>query len=240
MMQVEQIAERLINWLQNYVRQAGAQGVVFGLSGGLDSAVVAGLAVRAYGENALGIIMPCYSDPSDAAHAELCAATLGLPIITVNLEQPFDAFRQALPVSETASSLAVANIKPRLRMITLNYHAAERNYLVLGGANRSELVTGYFTKHGDSGVDLMPIGALVKRQVRELAAYLGVPEVIITKAPSAGLWPGQTDEAEMGITYDQLDDYILTGEADADVQQIVDRLHTRSEHKRNLPPLGQV
>ncbi len=227
----------LVNWLQDYAREAGSRGVVFGLSGGLDSAVVAGLAVRAFGAEALGIIMPCYSDPTDAQHAELCAAALGLSTITVDLNKSFDALCQAFAVTDDSHHLAVANLKPRLRMITLNYYAAERHALVLGGTNRSELVTGYFTKHGDTGVDLMPIADLVKRQVRELAVYLGVPQVIIDKAPSAGLWPDQTDEAEMGISYDQLDDYILTGIADPEVKQIIDRMQKRSEHKRRLPPI---
>ncbi len=236
-MNTPQIAAQLVSWLKDYVYGAGSRGVVFGLSGGLDSAVVAGLAVRAFGDDALGIIMPCYSDPTDAEHAELCAQTLGLPVITVDLNQPFDALCQVLSVTADSPPLAVANLKPRLRMLTLNYYAAERRALVLGGTNRSEWVTGYFTKHGDTGVDLMPIAGLVKSQVRELAAYLGVPQVIIDKAPSAGLWPGQTDEEEMGITYDQLDEYILTGKADANVKEIADRLQQRSEHKRRLPPI---
>lgn len=231
-----QIVAQLVTWLQNYACEAGCRGVVLGLSGGIDSAVVAGLAVRAFGDEALGIIMPCYSDPTDAEHAQLCADELGLAVTTVDLNVPFDALCQALPVTEAAPRLAVANLKPRLRMVTLNYYAAERKALVLGGTNRSELITGYFTKHGDTGVDLMPIAGLVKRQVRELAAYLGVPKVIIDKAPSAGLWLGQTDEQEMGITYDQLDDYILTGNADASVRQTVDRLESHSEHKRRSPP----
>lgn len=230
-----QIVAQIVDWLQDYARGAASRGVVFGLSGGLDSAVVAGLAVRAFGKDALGIIMPCYSDPTDAEHAELCAQALGLSVITVDLDKPFAVLCQTLSATDATPQLALANIKPRLRMLTLNYYAAARHALVLGGTNRSEWVTGYFTKHGDTGVDLMPIAALVKRQVRELAVYLGVPQVIIDKAPSAGLWTGQTDEAEMGFAYDQLDDYILTGRADADVRQIVDRMQQHSEHKRRLP-----
>lgn len=239
-MKSAQTVEQVVDWLQDYARSAGSNGVVFGLSGGLDSAVVAGLAVRAFGEEALGIIMPCYSDPGDAEHAELCAQALGLSVITVDLDKPFDVLCQALSVTDATPQLAVANIKPRLRMLTLNYYAAERHALVLGGTNRSEWITGYFTKHGDTGVDLMPIAALVKRQVRELAVYLGVPQVIIDKAPSAGLWPGQTDEAEMGFTYNQLDDYILTGTVDANIKQTVDRMQERSEHKRRLPLIYEL
>lgn len=239
-MNKQQVVDQIVAWLHDYVRKAGSRGVVFGLSGGIDSAVVAGLAVRAFRDEALGIIMPCYSDPTDAEHAQLCAKALGLSVITVDLNRPFDALCQALPVTDEAPRLAVANLKPRLRMVTLNYYAAERNALVLGGTNLSEWITGYFTKHGDTGVDLMPIAGLVKRQVRELAAYLGVPKVIIDKAPSAGLWLGQTDEQEMGMTYEQLDDYILTGNADPSVRQTVERLESRSEHKRRSPPKPEL
>lgn len=234
------VVDQLVAWLQEYAAAAGSRGVVFGLSGGLDSAVVAGLAVRAFAGEALGIIMPCYSDPTDAEHAQLCAAALGLEVTTVDLGPTFDTLSQALAVTEASPRLAVANLKPRLRMVTLNYYAASRGALVLGGTNLSELRTGYFTKHGDTGVDLMPIAGLVKWQVAKLAAYLGVPQIIIDKAPSAGLWTGQTDEDEMGISYDQLDTYLLTGNATDEVRQIVDRLESRSEHKRRLPPIPDL
>ena len=166
----------------------------------------------------------------------MCQA-LGLPVVTVELDQTFAALCQALSVSATEPSLAVANLKPRLRMTVLNYYAAARQALVLGGTNRSEWVIGYFTKHGDTGVDLMPIAGLVKWQVRELAEYLGVPRVVIEKAPSAGLWEGQTDEQEMGMGYDELDAYILTGQAQPAVKDAVERMHERSHHKRRLPPM---
>ena len=237
MMESARVVDQLVVWLRDYVQSANCRGVVFGLSGGIDSAVVAGLAVRAFGDNALGVIMPCYSDPEDAEHAQLCAQALGLSVVTVDLDETFDTMCEALPVADGAPRLAVANLKPRLRMTVLNYYAAARNALVLGGTNRSEWIIGYFTKHGDTGVDLMPIAGLVKQQVRELALYLGVPQVIIDKAPSAGLWAGQTDEQEMGISYEQLDRYILQGEAEPHVRQLVDRLHRQSEHKRRLPPM---
>src|SRR5690606_5628013 len=107
--------------------------------------------------------------------------------------------------------MAVANLKPRLRMTTVYYVANTRNYLVAGTGNRSELTIGYFTKYGDGGVDLLPIGRLLKAEVRELARELGIPERIITKAPSAGLWAGQTDEGEMGFTYAELERYLSEG-----------------------------
>ncbi|MGI6358208.1 MAG: NAD(+) synthase [Bacillota bacterium] len=234
-MDTQSVARQLTDWLKQQVEAANCRGVVFGLSGGVDSAVVAALAQRAFGKEALGVIMPCHSDPQDAIDGELCARALHLEHMTVDLSDTFDQLCRTLGVSGDVSRLAVANLKPRLRMTTLYYYAALRRALVLGGSNRSELTIGYFTKHGDAGVDLMPLAGLVKHQVWELAAYLGVPQSIIDKRPSAGLWAGQYDEQEMGITYRQLDEYILTGNATKEVRSAVDRLHFGSEHKRRMP-----
>ena len=134
--------------------------------------------------------------------------------------------------------LATANLKPRLRMTTLYAFANELDYRVLGTGNRSELAVGYFTKYGDGGADFLPLGDLVKGEVRDLARYLGVPERIITKPPSAGLWADQTDEAEMGLTYEELDAYLLTSEASPAVKAKVDAMHAASEHKRALPRIA--
>jgi len=136
--------------------------------------------------------------------------------------------------------LALANIKPRLRMTALYYVANRFNYLVAGTENRSELTVGYFTKYGDGGADILPIANLVKSQVYELARFLGVPEKILRRTPSAGLWAGQIDEAEMGLTYEQLDRYILTGEAPRHVKERIEHLHRISEHKRQRPPIADV
>ncbi len=234
-MDVHSVARQLTDWLKQQVAAAGCQGVIYGLSGGIDSAVVGALAQRAFGKQAWGVIMPCHSDPQDAIDGVLCAEALDLEYFTVDLSDTFDQLCHALGVTEDTSHLVLANLKPRLRMTTLYYYAAMRKLLVLGTSNRSELTIGYFTKHGDAGVDLMPIAGLVKHQVWELAASLGIPQSIIDKKPSAGLWAGQYDEQEMGISYSQLDQYILTGSASKEVQAVVDRLHRGSEHKRRLP-----
>nr|MCU0256832.1 NAD(+) synthase [Vicinamibacterales bacterium] len=141
-----------------------------------------------------------------------------------------------------SARLAQANLKPRLRMTTLYYVANRLNYLVAGTGNRTEIAIGYYTKYGDGGVDLLPLGALVKSEVRALARELGVPAPIIEKPPSAGLWIGQTDEGEMGFTYAELEDYLLRGPdavAPATVMKI-ERLVRASEHKRHLPPVFEA
>ena len=133
--------------------------------------------------------------------------------------------------------LAQSNLKARLRMVTLYYHANRIKYMVVGSGNRSELSIGYFTKWGDGGVDIMPIGNLVKKQVVELAQHLGIPKEIIDKPPSAGLWQGQTDEGEMGLTYQDLDSYLTTGRADAKVKSKIEAIIAINRHKRTLPPV---
>jgi NAD+ synthase len=132
--------------------------------------------------------------------------------------------------------LAEANLKPRLRMATLYYFANRLHYLVVGSGNKCELGIGYFSKYGDGGVDILPLGNMVKRQVREMACHLGIPEEVIDKPPSAGLWEGQTDEQEMGLTYDQLDTYFTSGKAPEDVRRRIEEKITRNAHKLVMPP----
>jgi NAD+ synthase len=235
------LADDIAGWIRVQVHGAGLSGIVVGLSGGIDSAVVSGLCARALGApNVLGLIMPIHSNPLDGQHAEAAARAWGIEHRVVDLAPTFDALLQALP---PGSDMAVANIKPRLRMITLYHHANTLGRMVVGTGNRSELLVGYYTKYGDGGVDLLPLAGVYKRQVREIAREIGVPEPIISKPPSAGLWQGQTDEGEMGITYEQLDatlEAITSGQADrADpvIRERVERLMRTSEHKRQLPPI---
>ncbi|MCK4257609.1 MAG: NAD+ synthase [Halanaerobiales bacterium] len=237
----QKLTEKLVEWIRNQVLNANAKGTIVGLSGGIDSAVTAVLCKKAFPENMLGIIMPCYSNPQDAEDAKLLAEAYDIPFQVVNLEKPFDALKETFGNIDQLpqDSLTIANIKPRLRMTTLYYFASLHNSLVVGTDNRSELKIGYFTKYGDGGIDITPLGNLVKMQVRELARHLDIPEKIITKAPSAGLWDNQTDEKEMGVTYEELDHYILTGEAEPGVKEIVDRLHARSLHKLQIPPIPE-
>jgi NAD+ synthase len=239
-MNTQAVAEHLVQWIAQQVAAAGVKGIAVGLSGGIDSAVVAALAQKACGQNVIGIIMPCHSDSGDAEDARIVADELGLATRTVDLSSTYDSLLEAMGVVPQGRTLALANIKPRLRMTTLYYHAQSMGYLVAGTGNRSELTIGYFTKHGDGGCDILPIGGLVKQQVWDLARVLGIPAKIIDKAPSAGLWPDQTDEKEMGLSYCELDQYILTGKGTEAVQQRVEKLKAGAAHKRRLPPIPEV
>jgi NAD+ synthase len=238
---VEKLAAHLTGWIRDTVTASGGTGTVFGISGGLDSAVVATLCKRAFPNHSLGLVMPCRSDPDDARDAHLVARHVGLASATVDLSGIFDLLRARL--SETLTDLAEddlakANIKPRLRMTTLYAFANHLGYRVIGCGNRSELAVGYFTKYGDGGADLLPLGNLTKTRVRELAEHLEVPRRIIQKAPSAGLWPGQTDEGEMGLTYAELDAY-LSG-ASTTGRERIEALAAASAHKRSLPPIAPL
>ncbi len=224
----------IIKWLKDKVEEAGCKGLAFGLSGGIDSAVVAALAKKAFPNDSLGVIMPCHSQSKDEEHAKLVAESLDLKVKKVDLSDTFDTLLGSIG-DDDLHHMAVSNVKPRLRMTTLYYYAQKNKYLVVGTGNKSEFTLGYFTKHGDSGVDIFPISDFVKSEVRELAKYLEIPEIVITKPPSAGLWEGQTDEEEMGMTYEDLDNYIMTGEAPEDVKEKIERLNKLSAHKRRLP-----
>ncbi|MFA7294877.1 MAG: NAD+ synthase [Candidatus Omnitrophota bacterium] len=227
---------KIILWLRQQIKNSGAKGIILGLSGGIDSAVVAALAKEAVGkENLLVLFMPCNSNPRDLADAKLVAHKLKLKSKLVNLSAVYNNFLKVLP---GAVSLARGNLKPRLRMSTLYYFANKLNYLVCGTGNKSELLVGYFTKYGDGGVDILPIADLFKRQVRKLAQELKIPQGIIVKPPTAGLWQGQTDEGEMGITYNELDDILdkfcnKKKQASASAKVIkIKKMYKSSEHKR--------
>ncbi|HSJ58132.1 MAG TPA: NAD+ synthase [Anaerolineae bacterium] len=241
MVQAEQLATDIAQWLRDYVDRAGASGYVLGLSGGIDSAVAAALCQRAVGDQVLGVLMPVRSLAEDAEMAHLVAAALDLETVTVDLGPAFDALVAALPFEP--GDMAEANIKPRLRMTTLYALGQTRGYLVVGTGNKSERMVGYFTKYGDGGVDVAPLGDLYKHEVRALARVLGVPTPVIERPPSAGLWQGQTDEGELGMTYDDLDHAlhaIETGDTSDVDPQLLTRIEARivtTEHKRTLPPM---
>ena len=250
-------AERIAAWMRRQLTGASARGFVVGVSGGVDSAVVARLAQLAAPGNVIGALLPCHSDPADERDAASVAAHLSLTTVRIDLSGGYDAevracqaalatlpepMRATPPADPLRARVPLANIKPRLRMSALYFLANTLNYLVAGGGNRSELSIGYFTKYGDGGADLLPIGHLVKSEVRALARELNVPSAIIERTPSAGLWLGQTDEAELGFTYADLERYLDEGPQGVSpaLAMRIERLIRASEHKRALPPVPDV
>lgn len=242
--------------MKHQVITAGSRGIAVGLSGGIDSAVVIGLAAMAVPGRVVGVMMPCHSDPLDEEHAQLAAGHFSVPAIRVDLAPAYDGLaadlrsaleslaRDQYPVApadevDLKARLPLANVKPRLRMTSLYFVANALNYLVAGTGNRSELMIGYFTKYGDGGVDMLPIGRLLKSDVRTIARELKIPDAIIDKAPSAGLWDGQTDESEMGFSYADLESYLMKdGRAvPEEVGSRIEQLARASDHKRALPPM---
>ncbi len=245
--------DRIVAWLRERAESAGARGFVFGLSGGIDSAVVGRLCQLATPTRVLGVLLPCYSNQQDEADGRLVATTFGIPVARVDLGPTYDDLVETLHHAvkglpthvhsvDIKQQLPEANTKPRLRMTSLYFLANSLNYLVAGTGNRSEITLGYYTKYGDGGVDVLPIGGLLKSEVRALGRELGVPEPVITKPPTAGLWVGQTDEAEMGFSYDTLERYLADGPSavPADVATRIAQLQKASDHKRALPPIAPI
>ncbi|NLY20953.1 MAG: NAD(+) synthase [Tissierellia bacterium] len=229
----EQTISELVSWLKDSVNNAGAKGIVFGLSGGIDSAVLAGISKLAFPNTTLGIIMPSHSNPNDEVDGLSVAECFEIKTEKVDLTSVYDTLIDSS--FDSSNDMAKSNIKPRLRMTTLYYYAQSNNYLVCSGSNKSEFYLGYFTKHGDSGTDLLPLIDFTKSEIYELARLLKVPAQIIEKPPSAGLWEGQTDEDEMGFSYKVLEDYFDGREVPEKIRNKIENMHRISEHKRNYP-----
>lgn len=226
--------EGRVAFIRSLVESSHAAGIVFGNSGGKDSALV-GILCKAACDNTVGIIMPCASKRNfglDADDGRALAEQYGIETRSIDLTGVRQAEMDALSGITTLNDAAITNIAPRLRMTTLYAVAASENRLVAGTGNRSEAYMGYFTKWGDGAHDFNPISDLTATEIFEFLEYLQAPRCIIDKAPSAGLFDGQTDEQEMGVTYKAIDEFLLKGTANEADMAVIRRYHERSEHKR--------
>jgi NAD+ synthase len=250
--------EEMVSVIKMFIRdsleQSGRSGVVIGMSGGLDSSLLAKVSVEALGpEKVHGIFLPDSTSPeSDAEDVKSFSKELGISFEVIPIDEPLETFKKTL--GETAEDpLVLGNIKARCRMIILYQRANSLDRIVLGSGNKSELLVGYFTKFGDGGADFLPLGDLYKTQVLEMARFLELPERMISKPPSAGLWEEQTDEGELEITYDELDPILLgieLGMTDDDISERtsssksevarIGSMVTRSAHKRKTPLVPKI
>ena len=230
----EQEYKDRVAYIRDYVAKTGVSGIVYGNSGGKDCALV-GILCKAACDNTLSVIMPCASRrnyEADTNDANALVEQFGIECRTVDLTAVREAELKELEKVCTINDMALTNLAPRLRMTTLYAIGAAENRLVAGTGNRSERHMGYFTKWGDGACDFNPISDLTATEVFEFLEYLNAPRCIIDKAPSAGLYDGQTDEQDMGVTYKAIDTYLLYGQVNAADKAIIDRYHSRSEHKR--------
>jgi NAD+ synthase len=243
----EKVINMLISFIQEKVEESKVKGVVLGISGGVDSATVAYLATKALGkERVLGLILPYYIN-QDVDDALLVCKELGIEHKLINIKEIVDQFEKSIGFE--LDRVSKGNLMSRTRMVILYAYANSKNYLVLGTSNKSEFLTGYFTKWGDAASDYAPLINLYKTEVWEIAKRVGVPERIINKKPSAGLWEGQSDEDDLGISYQLLDEILyrlvdlkmeknkIAEELNVPIEKVkhVENLVKRSEHKRRLP-----
>lgn len=251
----QKAVDAICNFIKTKLEESKTDGLVIGLSGGLDSSTVAYLCARVIeSDKILGLILPSETtSPKDIDDAMLVADNLGIKYKNLHIDHLIEPFPKLCPQC-SKSALANGNLKARTRMMLLYYHSNSMNRLVMGTGNKTELLVGYFTKYGDGGVDVLPIGDLYKTHVKEIAAYIGVPKNIIEKAPTAGLWTGQTDEEELGIKYELLDKILyLMADKNLSVSEVSKRLKIAedevlriknmvesSKHKLSSPTIVEI
>lgn len=231
--------EKRVEFICNIVKNAGAKGIIYGNSGGKDCTLV-GILCKMACKNTIGLIMPCGSKQNyttDKSDAEIVAKQYEIETRTVDLAKTQKELVNEVGAKTKLNNSAIANIAPRLRMATLYAVAASENLIVAGTGNRSERYMGYFTKWGDGACDFNPIADLTVSEIYEFLRFLKAPESVIEKAPSGGLFDGQTDEKEMGITYASIDEFLFSKKANEKDKAIIEKFHNASEHKRKMPIL---
>ncbi len=254
---LEYVSRRIEQFLRKYLARSSAHGYVLGVSGGIDSAVVLALLVRALGPSkVVALIMP---DPEvtpreDLEDALSLVESYGVEHYVIEIDRVVKAFAETLPFFDPSHNLATGNLRARVRMCMLYYYANRFNMLVAGTSDKSEILLGYFTKYGDGGADVLPLGDLYKTYVRQLGAWLGIPKRIVEKPSRPGLWPGHLAEEELGAKYEVIDAILyryvellmdvdeIAQEIGVDrklVESIVRRIHL-NEHKRKMPPIPRV
>lgn len=237
-MKLEQYLLEIEKFLKDYLDNSHMDGYVLGLSGGVDSSLVAALTKNAVGKDKLMcIMMPIDSNPKDVEDAKKVAEALDINYLVIDGSKPFhetvEEFKRQGVVIDQASQY---NLKVRIRMTILYAYGQTHKSLVIGTDNMNERYTGYFTKYGDGAADILPIVYLTKGEVVEAAKIKGVPTALAERVPSAGLFEGQTDEKEMGVSYKDLDNYLLGGKVDEKAKERIEYLHRISEHKRTPIP----
>lgn len=239
-MKLEEYLKQIEQFLKDYLEKTHCKTYILGISGGVDSSLCAALARNAVGkDHLLCLILPIESNKKDEDDAKKLVEELDLNYVVVDNSAAFRSFvetNEKLGVTFDRSTLG--NFKARLRMCTLYAYAQKYNGLVIGTDNADERYTGYFTKHGDGACDILPIAHLLKGEVVEASKLLGVSDCLAERVPTASLFEGQTDETEMGVTYKDLDNYILGGKVDDKVKERIEYLHKISEHKRVATPMA--
>ncbi|MDO5859412.1 NAD+ synthase [Methanobrevibacter sp.] len=252
-MDLEKTKNDIVNFIKSKVNESKTNGIVIGLSGGIDSTLATYLACEAIGkENVFGITLPSATTPTeDKIHGIEIAQKLGIDYEEIPIDGILNEFLAVTQLEN--NNLAIGNLKARIRMSIIYYYANQKNYLVCGTGNKSEILIGYFTKHGDGACDMEPIGDLYKTEVYKLSESLGVQKEILNKPPRAGLWTNQTDEDEIGMSYDLLDQILyLYIEKDMKNTEISEKINIsvdnvdmiiekikRSEHKSKVPEIPQ-
>jgi NAD+ synthase len=226
------VETKITRFIKDYMEKSEAKGIVLGLSGGVDSCTVAALSTKAVGgSKVLGLMLPEREtrNTKDIEHAKLVAKKFKLKSQMCDITPTLDAFYNSIPIFDPSERICKGNVKARTRMIYLYYYANKLNWIVCGSSDKSETMMGYFTKWGDVAADIYPIMDLYKTQIRQLAKHVGVPQEIVTKPSTPGLWPGQVAETELGIKYEQLDLILYGLEHFMKSEEIARQLHVAKE-----------